>query len=1264
MKRILTLLGFLAGFFVAHAQNGEISGKILDENGEGMISAKVEIIDSKGEFTGRGAITDFDGNYALKPLTPGRYNVRVSFMGYKTYIQSGIIVNADKATFIDVKLSLVGVDKDAVEIIAYKKPLIDPGNTSGGEVVSSEQIKQNASRNVSDLVASGAGIVQSDQGGGINIGGQRGEGTQYYVDGVKVIGSPSLPASSIEQIQVITGGVPAKYGDLTGGIINITTKGPSGTWNGGAEYLTSQGLDAGGYNLVNANVTGPIWKEKKTKKTILGIFLAAEYLGQKDGDPSAVGVWKIRPDVLDSLRRSPLQKKLTETGFNLSSDNITYKDMYKVKTKDNVYSHNFKGNARIDLRPADNFTLSFGGTVAHNRYHSWVEEYQLFNTENNPYFKDMNYRVYGRFTHTIQSKTSDDDKKKASAFQNAYYMVQVDYEKYYQTNGDDSHGFNAFDYGHIGKFETRRSPTFEFNTFVDTITNQNFRGFIQNGNGDTAVLFTPGTLNPFGTRYTQQYYELLGAQPDQNGRYEVYGDNNANFTSNLDQIQANQALINGTRSNVVNNIWFNTGRQYNGFGVGADNDQYRVRLEGSFDILKPGSASRNKHNFEFGVEYEQRINRYYSVSPLALWQRARALANKHLTELDRANPVLRINGVNYTYDDLNRPNFYVTDTILFNRLYKASDQAFFDKSLRKSLQLAENGTDWIDVDALDPSQLNIKMFSPEELLQDGASLVGYRGYDQYGNKYSKQPSWNDFFTKRRADGELERAIPAFRPVYAAAYLSDRFYFKDLTFNVGVRVDRFDANEKVLKDPYSLYPIYTASEVTRIGNNDVSHPANIGSDYYVYVDNTKAQEPGYITGYRNGNTWYDRFGNELASGNSLALASATGSIQPYLKGQSRDIKDPNTFDPNGTFKDYTPQIVVMPRLQFSFNLTDKALFFAHYDVLSQRPTGQVITDPTQWLYFENSVGGVFNNAGLKPVKTIDFELGFKQVVSKTSAVTISAVYREFRDLIQVRKIINAYPKDYITFDNIDFGTYKAIKLDFDMRRTGNFTLKANYTLSFAEGTGSDAGTQFNIINGGQPNFRSINYLNFDARHVINATAAYSYGSGKDYNGPVIKNSQILSNSGISLQVAGRSGTPYTAQQNATPNALQGQPGRPISEGTINGSRLPWYFRLNLKVWKDFSFRVGNKETKKSDKRELSFQVYVQIQNLLDSRNVVGLYRYTGTPNDDGYLSDPASSPTIQAALNPQAFKDQYAAYINRPSNYSVPRRIFLGGLFSF
>jgi hypothetical protein len=74
--------------------------------------------------------------------------------------------------------------------------------------------------------------------------------------------------------------------------------------------------------------------------------------------------------------------------------------------------------------------------------------------------------------------------------------------------------------------------------------------------------------------------------------------------------------------------------------------------------------------------------------------------------------------------------------------------------------------------------MSIDMFSPEELLLDGSALVAYRGYDPYGNRlWLSSLHFNDFFTKRRADGELERAIGAFRPIYTAAYISDRFYFQ-------------------------------------------------------------------------------------------------------------------------------------------------------------------------------------------------------------------------------------------------------------------------------------------------------------------------------------------------------------------------------------------------------------------------------------------------------------------------------------------------------
>ncbi len=1280
MKKILTLLSLLAIVFAARAQNGDISGKVKDENGEGVPFANVVLVDAKGVATGRGTTTDFDGNYSINPLTPGHYNLQISYVGYAAQIIQGVVVSSEKSTFIDVKLKPSSQELKAVEIISYKVPLIDPGNTSATNVVSSTEIANMSTKNVSDIAATTAGVFQNDAGGALNIRGGREDGTQYYVDGVKVIGTPSIPASSIEQLQVITGGVPAKYGDLSGGIVNITSKGPSSQINGSVEVQTTQGLDAYGYNLVNASLEGPLWKEKKSKKTILGFFTAFEYQHQKDAQPSAIGLWQVRPSLLDSLRANPLSKTAGAQGFTLAANNVTMADMYNQQVRPNMAETDFRGNARIDIRPADNVTLSFGGSVSDVESKQFVYGYSLFNYDNNPTDQSLDYRVYGRLTHNIQSKQSEEDvkdgkKKKSSAFQNAFYTIQVDYEKYKQ-HYQGAGGTNPFNYGYIGKFNTKTAPVFGYDTFG--IAGKTYQGWKQIGIQDTAVAFTASKINPNSTAYTQEYYNLLGAQTNPDGSLEVYNGNNANFTSTLTDISGHQGLTNGSRSNFVNNIWYNSGRAYGAYGNsplssdpslpgGGNSDQYHVRLEGAFDILKPGAASRNKHSFEFGIEYEQRIERNYQMFPLlgnGLYSLARSLVNLQLQDYDRNNPIFRINGQNYSYNDPNRPNFYLTDTILFNPVYEAGKQKYFDKQLRSALGLAQNSLTLLDVDNLSPNFLNLKMFSPDELIGQsaGSQYVTYRGYDVYGNVLTTQPSFNDFFTQKDANGNYTRLIPAYRPIYTDAYISDRFFFKDLAFNVGVRFDRFDANQEELIDPYSLYPIKTVAEMPTLNGNPLTHPADIGSNYAVYVDNKDAATA--VVGYRNGNTWYDRYGNLVASGSAIAAASSIGTIQPALKNPHEDITG-STFDPNQSFQQYKPSIIVMPRLQFSFSLTDKALFFAHYDILAQRPNSQqVAVDPTQYYFFANNTG-VFNNPALTPSKTIDYELGFKQRVSNTAAFTISAFYREFRDQIQIQKITNSYPNDYITYGNIDFGTTKGFTLDFDMRRTGNFSLKANYTMQFADGTGSDPTTQLTLINANSPNLRSISPLNYDSRHLINVNLTYSYGVGKDYNGPTIKNVQILSDAGISFQVSARSGTPYTAQENVTPQALQSSSSRSIGLGSINGSRLPWYFRVNMRVWKNFDFVAGKKKEKKDGNgRPLSLQIYLQIQNLLNTQNVLTVYRYTGTASSDGYLNDPGSLSAIQSALNPRAFKDQYAVFINNPSNYALPRRIYLGGIFTF
>ena len=100
-----------------------------------------------------------------------------------------------------------------------------------------------------------------------------------------------------------------------------------------------------------------------------------------------------------------------------------------------------------------------------------------------------------------------------------------------------------------------------------------------------------------------------------------------------------------------------------------------------------------------------------------------------------------------------------------------------------------------------------------------------------GNEINSEVTLEDFFTNKVYPyGEYDRLIPAFQPTYVAGFIQDKFAFDDLIFNVGLRVDRYDANQQVLKDRYLLHDAYTVGEATGF-----SHPASVENDYVVYVD---------------------------------------------------------------------------------------------------------------------------------------------------------------------------------------------------------------------------------------------------------------------------------------------------------------------------------------------------------------------------------------------------------------------------------------------
>jgi len=288
-------------------QGGTLKGLVKDRATNEPIPFANVVVFKDGQQVG-GAITNFDGEFTIKPIPAGKYTVKSTFVGYGAVEIPGVIINSDKITFLTKSQTIMlseGIVKDVVEIVHYRVPLIDPDKR--GATVTREQISKLPIRSAVGVAATTGGVASQDGEVG-SIRGSR-DGADVYIDGVRVVGgSSSLPQQAIEQVTTITGGVPAQFGDNTGGIINITTRGPSGRAFGGIEVLSSQFTDAYGYNDANFSYSTPLWKKRDTSGTeysVAGVFLSGQVISRAVARPSSLGVWKVKDDVLAELEADP-----------------------------------------------------------------------------------------------------------------------------------------------------------------------------------------------------------------------------------------------------------------------------------------------------------------------------------------------------------------------------------------------------------------------------------------------------------------------------------------------------------------------------------------------------------------------------------------------------------------------------------------------------------------------------------------------------------------------------------------------------------------------------------------------------------------------------------------------------------------------------------------------------------------------------------------------------------------------------------------------
>ncbi len=157
-RKVLLTIGLLLATQVVALAQGTIKGVITDEsNGEPLISANV-VIKQDGQLV-TGARTDLDGNYTIKGVQVGKYDIEVSYVGYQT-VKSEINVKATGFTVYNQKLGKTAGGKQLkeVKIVTNKVPVIEIGAPESGTRLSADDIGRMPSNSVDGIVAAVAGV--------------------------------------------------------------------------------------------------------------------------------------------------------------------------------------------------------------------------------------------------------------------------------------------------------------------------------------------------------------------------------------------------------------------------------------------------------------------------------------------------------------------------------------------------------------------------------------------------------------------------------------------------------------------------------------------------------------------------------------------------------------------------------------------------------------------------------------------------------------------------------------------------------------------------------------------------------------------------------------------------------------------------------------------------------------------------------------------------------------------------------------------------
>lgn len=350
------MLLLLTNVVSMHAQlsTGKIEGVVRDmDTGSPLQGAQVVI-----EGTRLGNVTNADGYYFILNIPPGRRDITFTYTGYQKTTVAQEMILAGQTTTVNADLSSTVVQLEGITIEGESEALMPRDNTVSKQRMTTEHMQEAPATTLEDLMILEAGVQIGGEGGksqGLRIrGGRLGE-EAMVVDGVMVrnytadpfdhtwsggdwwhnteeshTGQDTNPlefsVDAVEQVDIITGGFQAEYGNAQSGIINIITREGGPRYRGSLRMTTDQQnprTSDYGYNQWSVSVGGPLVPGVEN----LFFHVSGEIQGTADNFPTHAdeGFRGVNQDFVDRLNQSVVNDPILsqpENAFTLEQFRI------------------------------------------------------------------------------------------------------------------------------------------------------------------------------------------------------------------------------------------------------------------------------------------------------------------------------------------------------------------------------------------------------------------------------------------------------------------------------------------------------------------------------------------------------------------------------------------------------------------------------------------------------------------------------------------------------------------------------------------------------------------------------------------------------------------------------------------------------------------------------------------------------------------------------------------------------------------------------